>query len=200
MAGRDGEEPKEGVDFKWVKDPNSNAKVRKFFTRAEKAEMAKPKAAAPKAPAAKPKASAPKAKAMETPRPKARQKGRGDGMIEATRRKVESAFGTGPKQGRSEGKPSAMTTAPTRQNMAPAPALKAAGSSRKEANQPSAPSNSRRKDEAGASQTVSFKEWQNMTRAERQRAGLPVSDIGGQLGFNRFMAGITGRQKTMKRN
>lgn len=40
---------KEGVDFEWVKTKGSNAKSRKFFTKAEKAERAKPKAEKPKA-------------------------------------------------------------------------------------------------------------------------------------------------------
>lgn len=196
MAGRDSEDAKEGVDFEWVKSPNSNAKVRRFFSRTEKAERAKPKAAAPKAEAPKAK---PKAKAMDTTRPKARQQGRGDGGIESVRRQVEGAFGTGPKMIRSESKPQAMTTAPTRPNMTEGPALKTKGSSRAEANQPAKPSNSRRKDEAGASQMVSFKEWQGMTRAERKKAGLPLSDFGGQIGFNRLKTGFTGKDYTMKR-
>lgn len=41
-----------------------------------------------------------------------------------------------------------------------------------------------------------YAEWKKMTRAERKAAGLPVSDIGGQLEFNRFMAGITGKDYT----
>ena len=67
MAGRDGDEPKEGVDFKWVKAENSNAMVRKFFTKADKAAAKEPAKAAPKKdkPAAK---AAPKA----SPKPKAK--------------------------------------------------------------------------------------------------------------------------------
>jgi hypothetical protein len=182
MAGRDGEEPKEGVDFKWVKGEGTNAKVRKFFSAAEKAEMGKPKAsakAAPKAPA--------KAKAMETPRPKARPAAPALPMMHG--REDDKKGG----RMRSEGK----SPVTSRQTMGPAP--KPATPSRKEANLSPTPSNSRRKDEAGASQMVSFKEWQNMTRAQRQKAGLPVSEIGGQDAFDRFTAGITGRQKVVKR-
>jgi hypothetical protein len=46
----------EGKDYKWVKGENTNAKVRKFFTKAEKAAMAAPAPAA--APAAAPKKAA----------------------------------------------------------------------------------------------------------------------------------------------
>lgn len=50
---------KEGVDFEWVKADNSNYKTRKFFTKKEKAERAKPETKKDK-PKAAPK-SAPKA-------------------------------------------------------------------------------------------------------------------------------------------
>lgn len=43
-----------------------------------------------------------------------------------------------------------------------------------------------------------YEDWRKMSRAERSAAGLPVSEIGGQLEFNRFMEGITG-QKTKVR-
>lgn len=66
MAGRDGDEPKEGVDFKWVKAENSNAMVRKFFTKADKAAAKAPKKAKSAAKAA-PKAS-PKPKAKPEPK------------------------------------------------------------------------------------------------------------------------------------
>lgn len=41
---------------------------------------------------------------------------------------------------------------------------------------------------------ITFKMWQGMSRAERKSKSLPVSDIGGQLGFNRFKTGITGKE------
>jgi len=37
---------------------------------------------------------------------------------------------------------------------------------------------------------VTFNQWQNMSRIERQRAGLPVSVIGGNMYFNRFGVGM----------
>jgi hypothetical protein len=37
-----------------------------------------------------------------------------------------------------------------------------------------------------------------MSRTERKSAGLPVSEIGGQLEFKRFMTGITGNEYTSK--
>jgi hypothetical protein len=188
MAGRDGEEPKEGVDFKWVKAEGSNAMVRKFFSKADKeAPKAAPKAKA--TPKAAPKAAA-KAPA-DSPKPKARQQGRGDGMIESVRRQVEGAFGTGPKMIRSGSKPAAPAAAPSSSKR-----RDEAGAASPVAKKPS---NSRRKDEAGASQMVSFKEWQAMTRGQRQKAGLPVSDFGGQRGFRRFTKGITGEDSVMKR-
>jgi hypothetical protein len=186
MAGRDGEEPKEGVDFKWVKAEGSNAMVRKFFSKADKEA---PKAKAKATPKAAPKAAA-KAPA-DSPKPKARQQGRGDGMIESVRRQVEGAFGTGPKMTRSGSKPAAPAAAPSSSKRRDEAGAASPATAK--------PSNSRRKDEAGASQMVSFKEWEAMSRAQRQKAGLPVSDVGGQIGFKRFMKGITGKDSVVKR-
>lgn len=47
---------------------------------------------------------------------------------------------------------------------------------------------------------ITFSMWQKMSRAERKSNGLPVSDIGGQLGFNRFKTGITGKEYDSKGN
>ena len=41
---------------------------------------------------------------------------------------------------------------------------------------------------------ITFQMWQGMSRAERKSKGLPVSLIGGQLAFNRFKTGITGKE------
>jgi hypothetical protein len=40
---------------------------------------------------------------------------------------------------------------------------------------------------------VTYEQWKNMTRTERRERGLPVSPIGGELAFNRFLSGITGK-------
>ena len=45
---------------------------------------------------------------------------------------------------------------------------------------------------------ITFKMWQGMSRAERKSNGLPVSEIGGQMGFNRFKTGITGKEYDSK--
>lgn len=45
---------------------------------------------------------------------------------------------------------------------------------------------------------VSYTRWKGMDRAERERLGLPLSDIGGELGFNRFVYGITGKDYKMR--
>jgi hypothetical protein len=37
---------------------------------------------------------------------------------------------------------------------------------------------------------VSYSAWKNMSRAERQAAGLPTSEIGAQVYFRRFQGGI----------
>ena len=42
-----------------------------------------------------------------------------------------------------------------------------------------------------------YAEWKGMSRAERKAAGLPVSVIGGEVGFKRFRTGFTGREYTM---
>jgi len=40
---------------------------------------------------------------------------------------------------------------------------------------------------------ITYEQWKGMTRTERRDAGLPVSVIGGELAFNRFLSGITGK-------
>tara|TARA_R110000824_G_scaffold341198_1_gene527631 strand:+ start:52 stop:588 length:537 start_codon:yes stop_codon:yes gene_type:complete len=47
---------------------------------------------------------------------------------------------------------------------------------------------------------ITFKMWQGMSRAERKSNGLPVSEIGGQMGFNRFKTGVTGKEYDSKGN
>lgn len=42
-----------------------------------------------------------------------------------------------------------------------------------------------------------YSQWRQMSRSERKAAGLPVSEIGGQLEFKRFMSGITGKDYTV---
>ena len=42
-----------------------------------------------------------------------------------------------------------------------------------------------------------YAEWKGMTPAQRKAAGLPVSVIGGEMGFKRFRTGLTGREYTM---
>jgi hypothetical protein len=42
-----------------------------------------------------------------------------------------------------------------------------------------------------------YEQWKGMSRAERKAAGLPVSVIGGEMGFKRFRTGLTGREYTM---
>lgn len=45
---------------------------------------------------------------------------------------------------------------------------------------------------------VTYTEWKSMTTTERAEKGLPTSVIGGEMGFNRFLTGITGKDYTMK--
>lgn len=42
----------------------------------------------------------------------------------------------------------------------------------------------------GSVSGVTYSQWRSMSRSERKRAGLPVSEIGGQLYFNRFGVGL----------
>jgi hypothetical protein len=48
-----------------------------------------------------------------------------------------------------------------------------------------------------APKDYTYSQWKDMTPAERRKAGLPVSVIGGELGFKRFRSGLTGRDYTM---
>jgi hypothetical protein len=171
--------------------------VRKFFSAAEKAEMGKPKAAPKAAPKATPKAA--------TPKPKARQQGRGSGENETVRRQVESGFGTGPKltrsdsakpksitsRGREDGPKGSTRTVATSRGREDGPK----GSTRTVAAKPP----SKLTEAPKPSGYVTYEEWQKMSIKERSKAGLPESIIGGQLGFKRFRAGITGKDYTMKR-
>jgi hypothetical protein len=45
-------------------------------------------------------------------------------------------------------------------------------------------------DPANDEQAVTYQEWLNMSRSERERRGLPVSAIGGQRYFNRLGVGL----------
>jgi hypothetical protein len=199
MAGRDGEEPKEGVDFKWVKAEGSNAKVRKFFSAAEKAEMGKPKATPKAAPKATPKAA--------TPKPKARQQGRGSGENETVRRQVESGFGTGPKLTRSDSaKPKSITSRKredgpkgSTRTVAAKPTPKLAKAPKPSGSELTPPRIEEGFWAAPTKRYVTYEDWQKMSRKERTDAGLPESIIGGQLGFNRLLTGITGKDYMMKR-
>lgn len=57
---------------------------------------------------------------------------------------------------------------------------------------------SERKEADKPTKEYTWSEWQRMSRAERRAAGLPVSFLGGQIEFNRFMSGITGKDYTAR--
>jgi hypothetical protein len=90
---KDNDGYKEGVDFKWVTNPNTNVKTRKFFTKAEKAEMAAGK-----------KADAPTATSTRGPKPKARPaaKPKKD-VVTSAREAIERSGPTRPKSRPSSG-------------------------------------------------------------------------------------------------
>jgi len=45
--------------------------------------------------------------------------------------------------------------------------------------------------------SYTYNQWKSMSRTERKEVGLPVSVIGGELGFKRFRTGLTGRDYKM---
>ena len=45
---------------------------------------------------------------------------------------------------------------------------------------------------------VTYAEWKAMSRAKKEMLGLPVSVVGGELGFKRFRTGFTGKNYTAK--
>ena len=47
---------------------------------------------------------------------------------------------------------------------------------------------------------VTFAEWKGMSRAKRKMLGLPVSFLGGEIGFNRLLKGLSGKDSTMRTN
>ena len=57
------------------------------------------------------------------------------------------------------------------------------------------------KDRAGPqrrARDVTYAEWKAMSRAKKAMLGLPVSVVGGELGFKRFRTGFTGKNYTAK--
>lgn len=43
-----------------------------------------------------------------------------------------------------------------------------------------------------------YAEWKKMNRGQRKAAGLPESVLGGEMGFKRWLTGITGKEYTRK--
>jgi len=193
---REDDKYKAGVDFEWVpakdgkgniiKDGKGNpVKTRRFFKKAEKEAMKAPKAAPKKAETS---TSAP----ASSVRPKSKSKDSGsrtgarDVPVKTTAelRKAAAAKKT-------------TTTTPTANKEAQRTALKSVGPiggmvSRLQVRPSASPDRTDRritKDTSG----VTYEQWKNMTRTERRERGLPVSPIGGELAFNRFLSGITGK-------
>jgi hypothetical protein len=93
---------KEGVDFKWVTNPNTNVKTRKFFTKAEKAEMAAGKKA--DTPTASTQGTKPKARPATTPK---------KDVISSARAAINRSGPTRPQARPSSGSPAPTATSVT---------------------------------------------------------------------------------------
>lgn len=222
---RDEENFKEGVDFKWVPMKDSNGKIvkdgrggavktRHFFTKKEKEAMNKP---APK----KAESSAPKSSKRPPQEKMAKQtagtggpnRGSRVGMGGATTQMAGTGGGrrsqvTGVKAVKAGDMKDATpvvskTSAPKRMEQATRKAMTGAGASIqpdgsiKRSTTPikrEAPKAGKKPDPI---KDYSYKDWKGMTRSQRKAAGLPLSEIGGQFAFNRFMSGISGEDYTV---
>lgn len=171
---------REGIDFEWRTSKGSNVKTRHFFTAAEK--KARAGASAP---------STTKAKAQEAPKKPA--------TAESKPKATSSAPSTTPR-------PKARPTASTSTSYAPA-----GKTTTKRSEEPlKAPKKAEVSSGRGRGvdevvtrrkqnpKEYTYEEWRGMSRGERERAGLPVSELGGQLGFSRFKTGLTGKGYTMQ--
>lgn len=217
---------KEGVDFEWRPMKDSNGKIvkdgkggavktRHFFTKKEKEAMNKP---APKkeAKSATPKSSKrpPQEKmAKQTAGTGGPNRGSRVGMGGATTQTAGTGGGrrsqvTGVKAVKPGGMKDATpvvskTSAPKRMEQATRKAMTGSGASIqpdgsiKRSNTPikrEAPKAGKKPDPI---KDYSYKDWKEMTRSQRKAAGLPLSEIGGQFAFNRFMSGISGEDYTV---
>lgn len=173
---------KEGVDFEWVTAKGSNFKTRKFFTRAEKeARKAKP-ATAPKA---KPKTEERKTTPAKTPRPAPRPTANRDEITMSVLPKTyqQATQESGARRSRNA------ASERSRRTVERVRAALDRASAEREAKDKFTRARNRPVE-------YTFDQWKAMSRGERERAGLPVSEIGGQLAFDRFMSRnktVTGR-------
>lgn len=133
-----------------------------------------PAKAAPKAPARR--ATPPKSSARPAPRPAAKPKAPAAAKRPAARPTAKVA----------------VNAASTSRAGRPASAIAARMQG------PAAPTRAKAP-KARPAADVTFDQWKAMTRTERKNAGLPVSHLGGEIGFKRFQRGFTGKDYTMKR-
>jgi hypothetical protein len=201
---REDDKYKAGVDFEWVPAKDDKGKIitdgkgnpvktRRFFKKAEKEAMKAPKAASKgvEATKTKKKADTPTSAPTSSIRPKSKPADSGS-RVGAKDRKVQT---TAELRKAAEAKKTTTTT-PTVDKEAQRTALKSVGPiggmvSRLQVRPSASPDRTDRKitkDTSG----VTYEQWKNMTRTERRERGLPVSPIGGEIAFNRFLSGITG--------
>lgn len=163
MAGRDGTSgnPKEGVDFKWITNPNTNVKTRKFFTKAEKEAMKAPKAEAKSA--AKPAKPTPRASTKSAPKPDLISRA-AEAIDRSDPTRPRSRPGTTRPQARREGGPDAKTATSVETPKVTSSSLG------KSTTSPSEGSSSSAKPFAGTKPTRA--EWDKMTAGQRVRWGV----------------------------
>lgn len=168
MAGRDGNRSKEGVDFEWRPMKDSKGKI----VKDGKGNAVKTRHFFTKAEKDAMKSSAPKKSVRPQSKPAAPKT---SPRPQARPIEMKSVAGTGgPRRSAVTGtagatKQMAGTGGGTRKKAGPKPATE-----------------------------YTYSQWRDMSRTERKSAGLPVSEIGGQLEFKRLMTGITGNQYTSK--
>ena len=182
---RDEDTAKAGVDFEWVTAKGSNFKTRRFFTKAEKEAMKAPKKESK--PASKP---ASKAAPTTSIRPKSKptdaMKGYRKGDVTTSKITSDVVGGADKAIKRAEVQAKAKKVKERADFSLGKTDKGQLGKYGSALGKPVAPFD------------VTYAQWKEMPAANRRKLGLPVSVIGGEMGFNRLMTGITGKEYKMR--
>lgn len=186
MARDDDDNYKAGVDFEWVTAKGSNYKTRKFFTKAEKEAMKAPKKESK--PASKPasKSAAPTTSIRPKSKPVDAMKGYRKGDVTTSRITSNVVDGADKAVKRAEIQAKAKKVRERADFSLGKTDKGQLGRYGSALGKPVAPFD------------VTYAQWKEMPAANRRKLGLPVSVVGGELGFNRLMTGITGKEYKMR--
>lgn len=182
---RDEDNYKAGVDFEWVTAKNGNYKTRRFFTKAEKEAMKAPKKESK--PASKPASkTAPTTSIRPKSKPADAMKGYRKGDVTTSKITSDVVGGADKAIKRAEVQAKAKKVKERADFSLGKTDKGQLGKYGSALGKPVAPFD------------VTYAQWKEMPAANRRKLGLPVSVIGGEMGFNRLMTGITGKEYKMR--